>query len=529
MQNQDVSATADSSQEARYYLRVEAVNLSNTVYDTNDISTIRGGGFLVLNAVNALTKFPFLEHISTGASSGLFKILNGTNPDAACSEALKALDEATGGHATFVADIVDSVKPDGSKMSFTEIQETLMAKNRWRQFQQLTVPWGGGWAGASGEFESCELNGIHPAVHIVDKDPDKQEDKGKKIAECTFFKREQGRDLRQRIYAKILKVPETTLPSFTRDLKELSTFEEHHPDFAEIKKNLDGKIAFIYIDGNKFTKIRGDYVAEAGDLTEFDRVVQDKFRAKVLAKVIEHMSVDPGSQAADGRLRLETLLWGGDELEWVVPAWKGWDILQIFYEQKPVLDAKKEGEKSWQLTHGAGIVFCHHTAPILEIRKMARSLAEMAKDKLEKDKLPSHETGDIFHYLVLESLDRTEADLGIFLESYYRPAPFGDLMMHARDMKDFTESMERLKTHFPRNKIFTIMDILRLPGDGKKKPDDPSKGERIEKIVDRALTGCPERENCILAIKGILGGEIKDTIKRWFIIADLWDFVGGAQ
>lgn len=38
----------------KYYLWVEALNLDSFVYDTNDISTIRGGSFLLLRAIQDL-------------------------------------------------------------------------------------------------------------------------------------------------------------------------------------------------------------------------------------------------------------------------------------------------------------------------------------------------------------------------------------------------------------------------------------------------------------------------------------------
>lgn len=530
-----------SQQAERCFLRVEAVNLSNSVYDTNDISTIRGGGFLILDAVNQLRddrdpanakRFHYLKHISTGASAGIFEVENGMTGDEACKKVLDAVNKAVDGHATFVASwaMADTSEKDW----FNRIQETLLAQNRWKQFQQLTVPWGEGWNGASGGFDACEINGISPACLVVDKDPKKPGDKGKKISGAVDFRRKNGRTLRQKIYEIIFKnIPVEQKPDptilYTDDLEELSK------DAG--MGNLDGKIAFIYMDGNKFTKIRDQKVDNDEKLTEFDKTVQDNFRNPMLAALISEMQKadqtdstywfhdkDAKKKEEEYKLRLETLLWGGDELEWVVPAWNGWEVLNRFYEL-----SKSVEFHGIPLTHGAGIVFCHHTAPILEIRQMAHDLADMAKGSLGSEPPESHEKGDVFHYLVLESLDRTEADLHSFVNGYYAPVPFKDLMFNAHGMKAFTANMELLKKHFPRNKIFEIMDVLRAPGDGKKTPDEPSKEKKIIKIVNRALDGSIEKDKCISAIEEILGGTIEEKINCWFIIADLWDFVGGAQ
>lgn len=493
-----------SQQAERCFLRVEAVNLGNCVYDTNDISTIRGGGFLILNAVTKLSGEKFLKHISTGASAGIFEVVSGTGEEAR-EKALEVVNKATGGHATFVADWFSTPETEG-KGWFKTVQETLMARNRFRQFQELTVPWRGVWDEAEGP---CHYNGVLPGVH---KRVPPGETVEKPVSASAVFRREgaeAGKSLRQTIYANILKnLDAPRLPKFTNNLEELGESKE--------QGNLGGKIAYIYIDGNKFSGIREDYVSEPCDLTNFDQAVQEKFRAKVLLDVIRHMSADPSSQTAGGLVRLETLLWGGDELEWVVPAWKGWEILQMFYKEQPFLPAKEDGAEPIPLTHAAGVVFCHHTAPILEIRQMAHALAEMAKDTLDKNKLPARETGDIFHYLVLESLDRTEADLSAFLKDYYKPVEFSELVVRGGQMEDFAKAMKALKENFPRNKVFKIVEKL--------KSGLPAESESV--LID-ALAGlsAAKRSSCEDAIHFICRG----NPNRWFVIADLWDYLGGEQ
>ena len=43
------------SQAQDWYLRIEAVNLDHSVFDTHNISTIRGGSFYILNAVTEIS------------------------------------------------------------------------------------------------------------------------------------------------------------------------------------------------------------------------------------------------------------------------------------------------------------------------------------------------------------------------------------------------------------------------------------------------------------------------------------------
>lgn len=359
-----------------YYLRVEAVNLDNFVYDTNDISTIRGGSFLLLDTVNRLESAHdlkgLLEKVSMGASAGLFRII-GNDPDDVKKRVKDYLSNKTDGHTTFVVDTLD-----GDSRSFKAVQEQLISKNRWSQWQQLTIPWGRGWEGSD---LPCTLDGVRPAM-VIEPFP---ENKSKKVSRSVKFRRDRGRELRNDIYAHILG--QTSCPyEFTSNLENLSEDKDQGV--------LNKKIAFIYIDGNKFGRIRDEKCTEEKMLQEFDKSVQKDFREAVLKKLLSHMYGNDASQA-DEKLRLETLLWGGDEIEWVVPAWKGWEVLRLFYEFDP-----NHAYDKIPLTHAAGIVFCHHNAPILQIRKLAHRLADIAKSNLTS--IPkSREHGDIFHYLAL--------------------------------------------------------------------------------------------------------------------------------
>ena len=57
----------------KYYIQAEAFNLDNIISDTYDISTIRGGSFMLLDAVKRLPMaIPALKSIATAASMVYF-------------------------------------------------------------------------------------------------------------------------------------------------------------------------------------------------------------------------------------------------------------------------------------------------------------------------------------------------------------------------------------------------------------------------------------------------------------------------
>ncbi len=482
------------------YLRAEMVNLDRSVYDTNDISTIRGGSFMLLEAVNSLEEKckDFMEKISAGSSAGLFRILPGITAEKAVSEVKAHLSDKTGNYACFVVNTLESGNED-----FSEIQEKLMAANRWEQMRQLSVPWGNGWKG--GDIP-CAIDGVRPGIQTDQSGGEK-----KLISDSVDFRKKQGRKLRAGIYQRILG-NSGPLPSFTDNMEELSQISGQC-DNPRIS-GLDGKIAFVYADGNRFGKIRSTFCTDEKKLADFDNAVQNRLRKPLLAEVIQDMQNDPNAKA-EGKIRLETLLWGGDEIEWVVPAWKGWDLLRILFSNEVFYPAAN-GEQI-PLTHAAGVIFCHHNAPILQIRKLAHALADKAKEKLSEqmtDWPKSHEDGNIFHYLVMESFDMLEGDPRTFLKEFYYPAEAHSLFMKGEEILSFSRNMQILRTGFPRGKLYEIMDALR-----------ENKGaETVDRIRKKGLSDLsPEQQNKSNAvIDSLLGGDMH----RWFVIADLWDYAG---
>src|SRR5439155_11793265 len=65
-----------------YLLRMEGVNLDSFVYDTQDLSTIRGGSLLLLGAARSVAAWPRVKSISRGASAALVSFTVTNDADA---------------------------------------------------------------------------------------------------------------------------------------------------------------------------------------------------------------------------------------------------------------------------------------------------------------------------------------------------------------------------------------------------------------------------------------------------------------
>ena len=241
----------------QYYLRFEGVNLGNFVYDTNDLSTIRGGGLINLKVVEKVEQFFISTNqlvgtkaISKGASWGLFKL------DLDASEASKTVCDLHNQlkkdqlfkYATFVIDLI----PINEDKEYIHHRDSLVASNRW---EQMNSP-------------SLVYPGKGKDVYSIDKvrpsNLEKNLPNGKlPVSEASWIRREYGREQKQSFYSELTDMQNL---NFTNDLGEIS----NDPS----KGILHNKIALIYIDGNGF----GDFLREHCKDEEAQRIFDTSIR-----------------------------------------------------------------------------------------------------------------------------------------------------------------------------------------------------------------------------------------------------------
>ena len=412
-----------------YYLRVEGVNLGNFVYDTSDLATIRGGSLLLLDAVdlveeeiqkqlkkelsaaelgkidteiikltqelnrikhdNNLSKKEKKQNkikirdkkkliqnfgksdesslipITKGASWGLFKFdTDSATADKLTNEVKKRFSNSKKyKHATFVVNLYLPAKDEEYKLSRSKAQ----ALNR---FQQLAQP---SFAIPEKRKGICSYDKIRPADTKYSMPGDEPDDY---LSESVEMRRRHGRSVKNSpkfFYQKRTLNTEFPDLKLTRDFEQLSECRPNLP-----YSHLGGKIAFIYIDGNEFGK-KQQKCKQVKEQSAFDQQTR-KGREEVLKELLLKIIANPKDEKwfNNGELRLETLLWGGDEIIWVVPAWQGWWMMKNFYElaDRYICLKNNNAQETGKLYHGASIVFCKHKAPIQTINSLAKNLAD---------------------------------------------------------------------------------------------------------------------------------------------------------
>lgn len=510
----------------RYLLRVEAVNLSSFVYDTNDISTIRGGSLLLLDAISRLADLSVqlgLVPVSSTASVGMFTldaedddgaltirdkveaIVRGTPPvpvqPAGPGSALPPQDALR--HGTFVVDVV---RMDGVR--FGEAVARVEAENRWRQMCALSLAPPAKGSGAAGV---CGRDGVRPASRPGPSP-------GERVSESVHHRREYGTRVGRAGFYRRHAGLEGDVHRFTNDLAELTTLGSFESDPAAgvvRTPSLAGKMAVIYADGNRFGRWRDEIATDLDGYRVFSASLQ-QMRSHLLANLVNAASADPGFRTATNALRMETLLWGGDEMLFAVPAWRGWWAVRFLCEQ--FADWSVPGRPDQRLTHALGVVFCHAKAPIARVRRLAEELAQLAKAALPQ----GGPDRTLLGVEVLESFDHVGGDLTAYRESRAIPGlAAASLLLDPASATNVQRLLQEIHGDVPRSRVLAIAEDLRL--------EDDSRRAAVERDILKLRSALTSNVAASLwkVRDGLSDGAAYDDVEHpgWTHLAELWDYL----
>jgi hypothetical protein len=84
------------------------------------------------------------------------------------------------------------------------------------------------------------------------------------------------------------------------------------------------------------------------------------------------------------RVRFETLMWGGDEVCFVMPSWLALDFAARFFEIVATDEWRVGPAHDQRLTFSAGLLIASYKTPIRSSRRFVSGLADMAKGSGER-------------------------------------------------------------------------------------------------------------------------------------------------
>ncbi|MCI0660025.1 MAG: hypothetical protein L0220_03025, partial [Acidobacteria bacterium] len=228
------------------FIRVEAVNIVASVFDTDQLSVIRGSSLLLKKAIrhikNELSES--LEALSTGASLGLFRLKG--NPSK-ITEVIKKirlkLGENPYEYFVFLVEYCEA-------RDLLAANEKLLTQLRFHQMRSITVVPDQESADHKFLNRPCGLEGRRIAASDAERlvqGPKHQ------LSRSVCNRLDFGRESRQDVYFQELdpdseKIDKLRKYRFSDDLESLAGSRDD--------LRLNNKIAVIYIDGNKFSAIQ---------------------------------------------------------------------------------------------------------------------------------------------------------------------------------------------------------------------------------------------------------------------------------
>lgn len=393
----------------------------------------------------------------------------------------------------------------------------LLAKNRWEQMQTSSLVYPDLQNGKYHDQWVCEADHLRPAAaHYRHWDAEQREWRDEVLSQSTYARHEYGKEERKNFYHTEASL---AVPCLVNDLNEMAADGPQGP--------LNGKISVIHVDGNGFGKLFLDRCSnpeQQGKASRALRGCQAEFLRRLFQAIEEHgdgwyysRETEDGEQEA--ALRLETLQWGGDELTFVVPAWKGWYFLDLFFR---LASGWRPFGADVPVTHCGGLVFCNRKCDIHTAAHLAKELCETAKEVYAARDQPAGMTGNLLAYQVLESFDhigkRVDAK---YFNKRYRFLPHGDagpIVLPASKLGGLWKAERALRDAIPRRKVHEIVRAL-VAGHANKA------GEVIQDTW-KGLGSAPEAQAQFLEFAELLGGADEKWPAAWFHFHELWDYIG---
>jgi len=546
-------------------LRIEAINFDQSITDTNQLSVMRGGGLAMREAISILWECldqtlngndtAEITKVSIGGSIGIF-IFDDALPESRVLEEtlIAALAGGTPGRPSqdlgrlgdfaekfgstsvgslcailsfaIAIEAIDSRKSDVDEIEydcFIAANERALQSIRLSQLKQPNVV-----INEAASDLVCPWDGRRPATHrigtavsatnelIVSQPVAARFDFGRHAkrdsAPARFYSREiekgcRGPDDQEfaRLKAKFDSVLRSEAHQGGRRKPALpNDFSDLVADWGS--EQTRRKLAVIYADGNKFSSIMRKNVSSLADYQSWDEMLQRE-RGRLLLEFVLWLS---GKRPQDGPIPIEMLLWGGDEVMFVIPAELALEGISRFFQFN-----RHMAWAGQRLTHSLGIVICSYKTPIHRISDLARNLAEHVKGAIGDS--PEQQI-DAWQYAVLESVD-TPTQLDQFFQRRYDEMhkSLTPLLVSDLDFSEQLEIAEKINNRIPRSQLYMIAREL---------SGNPDSREAINRFETVAEAEAKSISGEISEILPTFGNSLSDEIDPWSFLhwAELLDY-----
>jgi hypothetical protein len=480
-----------------YLLRYEASEFDATVFDLAQLSAIRGASLALHyseHLVNRVIKHhvPGFKVVFSGASQGAYRF----EADAAAAKlvlaevryALQKNDGDTGPHH-HLAYVVDMVE-------FEDLPTALAEATALNDAQKLQSE---GWPLPAFNVGVSSFDAIGGRMRPADVSGYKVGGEKQNVSAAFEARHRFGHKARRAFYGEIIEEK--------LDVDVVEDFHEMVKDADErLPLSVKNKIGVFYADGNGLGS-HAEASLQAGNLDKYSE--QLKAHQKALMQRILDWRAKNDFHYYGSNWRFETLLWGGDEVCFAMPAWLALDFADMFFEATAGWNVLGK-----PITQAAGLVVCSFKTPIRQAKNVAEDLAEICKNTSKAESLLQIE--------VFESLSLPDSDLGKYRQKLYgaNSETLGkQCAIKGSDFSGFLDRLRYLKSSdkpLPRSQVYKLLR--------KGVSDEELKQAYLEYYVLAGKDRAPD-EASLHVVKPIDGIENPDFKLQLGMISMLWDYV----
>lgn len=386
---------------------VEGVDFAETVFDTNRLSIIRGASRALEALPDAVSQtLRALDagalQLAAGASLGVYLV---SCDELALQSALNKLSaklavqgsKATSTTPPFAHLAIHCGVAAVGERGVQGAADAARAQIRVRQLQAPGVRLAPN-PDPDAPDAACEWDGVRRAETKQDGPPrPAAEREGAAcstywLSHATKARWFYGREQKHRLYDEARRSVGSNL-RFADELQDMvrePPSDCARPDAGarKLPVSVRNKIAVFHADGDRFTQLReymkGAATSPERGLQELSAAVRERTTELVtnivcgLASIDEPAAWAPAETGPGRKLRFETLLFGGDEMTFVAPAWLGWRLALQFYDETRGWFVKA-GDEQTRMRFSAGLVFANAKTPIRALRVAAEELCRVAK------------------------------------------------------------------------------------------------------------------------------------------------------
>lgn len=534
---------------AQWILRAEGVNFDATLLDTSDLSTVRGASLALLRLdeviSGALGNAPGFRKLYSGASQCAF-VFEG--PDAPAAETLRgkaaqALRDGDSGLPTAHLCIMVDVAPlmgDGleAELAALAIAE---ARNRTRQFRTWTLD------PVPPEREATQADALdrtRPASTLIRRPTgagDQME--ALPVSRAVKAKRDFGRTARQAFYRSPAGLGPDAAQRILGGEDGLRFTDSIEDIVASAPEGLPlavrGKVALVYADGNGF----GAKVRQVGP-ERFGAELAARRRDLLAAVLSWYAQGAKGTNwshfaalDAEGRwrLRFETLLWGGDEFAFAMPAWLVVPFLEGLFSMTARWTVRGADGAAFPLTHALGVAIANRKTPIRQLLTIAKAAADLSKGA-------GITAEDSVAFEIFESLTPPDLSDGL---SPLRARTFGadprldaSLAFPGGAFRSLADGLFHLSAPegFPRSQLYGALraarDTALAKGEKGRHLFAPEAADAANRHLD-AYTQRPGGREAVELLRANLpptcGGGERPLPVALALIAQLWDYARASE